>query len=223
MHLKSDHDNSIAAIRAFRPVKYLSLHSLRSIQNLHQMIEQHSPPLEGLIMGSSGLAHSQYPRLDVSGIFQLVTQCPNLEELHLQIKRTMDIQVEYETYKALGEFSNLHSLMLDLHFDARLKLAQQRERSPKNRVFYLTTLRGHSWSYDITSNIPVHQVRRRLGRGCGRYNKRNENRYLILKKTRSSISLKDLHCFSIIFGHKSLREVTSDLVGLSFPLEAGTT
>jgi hypothetical protein len=125
MHLKSDHDDSIAAIRAFPPLKYLCLHSLRSVENLHRIVEQHGPSLKGLIIEPSGLAHSQYPRLDVSDIVRLATYCPNLEELRLQIKRSMGSQAECELYKALGEFSDLYSLVLDLHFDARLEPARR--------------------------------------------------------------------------------------------------
>jgi hypothetical protein len=125
MHLKTDHDDSIAAIRAFRPLKYLCLHSLRSIENLHRIVEQHGQSLKGLIIAPSGLARSQYPRIDVSDIVQLATYCPNLEELRLQIKRSMGSQAECELYKALGKFSNLHSLVLDLHFDARLEPARR--------------------------------------------------------------------------------------------------
>jgi hypothetical protein len=125
MYLKSDHDDSIAAIRAFRPLKYLCLHSLRSVENLHRIVEQHGPSLKGLIVEPSGLAQSQYPRLDVSDIVQLATYCPNLKELRLQIKRSIASQAECELYKALREFSNLHSLVLDLHFDARLEPARR--------------------------------------------------------------------------------------------------
>lgn len=125
MYLKTDHDDSIAAIRAFRPLRYLCLHSLRRVDNLHLIVEQHGPSLKGLIVEPSGLAQSQYPRLDVSDIVQLATYCPNLKELRLQIKRSMASQAECELYKALGEFSNLHSLVLDLHFDARLEPARR--------------------------------------------------------------------------------------------------
>jgi hypothetical protein len=45
--------------------------------------------------------------------------CPNLEELRLPIRRPRGSGAEYEMYMALGEFVNLHSLLLDLHFDLR--------------------------------------------------------------------------------------------------------
>ncbi|KAJ5887247.1 hypothetical protein N7504_011294 [Penicillium tannophilum] len=97
MHLKSDHDDSIAAIIAFAPLRYLHIYGLRSVENLHRIIERHGPTLKGLIIEPSLVGPPRYPRFDVSGILQLAELCPNLEELRLQIK----------------------SLVLDLHFDVR--------------------------------------------------------------------------------------------------------
>jgi hypothetical protein len=57
---------------------------------------------------------------------------------------------------------------------------------------------------------------RRLGRGRGRYDERNESRWFILTKTRSYVSLRDLQCFSMISGHRCLREATGGLAGLVF-------
>lgn len=125
IHLKTDHGDSIAGIRAFRPLKYLCLHNLRSVENLHRIIEQHGQSLKGLIIEPSGLAHFEYPRLDVSDIVQLATDCPNLEELRVQIKRSMGSQTECELYKSLGKFPKLHSLVLDLHFDPRAEAIQR--------------------------------------------------------------------------------------------------
>lgn len=89
IHLKTDHGDSIAGIRAFRPLEYLCLHNLRSVESLHRIIEQHGQSLKGLIIEPSGLAHFEYPRLDVPDILQLATASPNLEELRVQIKRSM--------------------------------------------------------------------------------------------------------------------------------------
>ncbi|KAJ5547268.1 hypothetical protein N7494_004853 [Penicillium frequentans] len=119
MHLQSDHDDSIAAIIAFEPLNYLHIDGLRSAENLHRIVERHGPTLKGLIITPSTIGLSRYPRLDVFGIFQLAKLCPNLEELRLQIKRLMGSKEECELYKALGQFSTIHSLVLDLHFDAR--------------------------------------------------------------------------------------------------------
>ncbi|KAJ6103705.1 hypothetical protein N7486_003927 [Penicillium sp. IBT 16267x] len=121
-HLKSDHDDSIAAIRAFAPLKYLHIYGLRSVENLHRIIERHGPTLKGLILANPTVGRRQCLRLDVSGILQLAKLCPNLEELRLQIKRSMGSKEECELYKALGQFPTLHSLVLDLDFDARPRL-----------------------------------------------------------------------------------------------------
>ncbi|KAJ5802026.1 uncharacterized protein N7503_004476 [Penicillium pulvis] len=119
MHLQSDHDDSIAAIIAFAPLNYLYIYGLRSAENLHRIVERHGSTLKGLIIAPSTIGLPRYPRFDVLGILQLAKLCPNLEELRLQIKRSTGSKEECELYKALGQFLNLHSLVLDLHFDAR--------------------------------------------------------------------------------------------------------
>jgi hypothetical protein len=125
-HLKTDHDDSIFAIRAFPALKYLCLYNLRSAENLLRIVERHGPLLKGLIVEPSGLSHSEYPRLDVSLIIQLATYCPSLQELRLQIQRSMGSQAECELYRALGEFPSLHSLVLDLQIDARPEIPLKR-------------------------------------------------------------------------------------------------
>jgi hypothetical protein len=130
MHLKTDHDDSIAAIRAFPPLRYLCLHSLCSAGSLLRIVEQHGPSLKGLIVEPYGRALSEYPILDVSDIFQLAAHCPNLEELRLQIKKSMGSRAECELCNALGKLTNLHSLVLDLHFDARSEPALRHADTP---------------------------------------------------------------------------------------------
>lgn len=125
MHLKTDHDDLIAAIRAFPPLKYLCLHTLRTAESLLRIVERHGPSLKGLIVEPSSSAQSQYPRLDIPLLVQLAAYCPSLEELRLQIQRSAGSQAECDIYRALGEFSNLHSLVLDLRIDARPELPRQ--------------------------------------------------------------------------------------------------
>ncbi|KAJ6191607.1 hypothetical protein N7519_001628 [Penicillium mononematosum] len=125
--LNSDDDIGISAIRAFNPLVYLHLRGFRSTFSLNQIVQRHGPSLKGLIIvpcirdkgrteDDSGY---KYPELDAFGISQLAKSCPQLEELRLPIKRSMGSQEECEMYKAVGAFSNLHSLVLDLHFDPR--------------------------------------------------------------------------------------------------------
>ncbi|CAG8903541.1 unnamed protein product [Penicillium egyptiacum] len=125
--LNSDDDIGVSAIRAFNPLVYLHLRGFRSVSSLNQIIQRHGPTLKGLIImpcirdkgrteDDSGY---KYPELDAFGISQLAKSCPQLEELRLPIKRSMGSQEECEMYKAVGSFSNLHSLVLDLHFDPR--------------------------------------------------------------------------------------------------------
>ncbi|CAI7654291.1 unnamed protein product [Penicillium discolor] len=126
--VNADHNIGIAAIRTFNPLKYLHLCGIRSVSSLNEIIQHHGPSLKGLIVEPStgvrariGTRDSgyKYPELDAFGISHLAKSCPQLEELRLPIKRSMGSQDECDMYKALGNFSNLHSLVLDLHFDPR--------------------------------------------------------------------------------------------------------
>ncbi|KAJ6133581.1 hypothetical protein N7471_008796 [Penicillium samsonianum] len=126
--LSTDDNIGIAAIRAFNPLKYLYIRGLRSVSSLNQIMQRHGPSLKGLIIipctrrnGRTGELDSgyKYPELDAFDISQLAKSCPQLEELRLPIKRSMGSQEECEMYKAVGNFSNLYSLVLDLHFDHR--------------------------------------------------------------------------------------------------------
>mgnify|MGYP002717902626 FL=1 len=125
--LKSDDDIGVSAIRAFNPLVYLHLRGFRSAFSLNQIVQRHGPSLKGLIIvpciRDKGRTEEdsgyKYPELDAFGISQLAKSCPQLEELRLPIKRSIGGQEECEMYKAVGGFSNLHSLVLDLHFDPR--------------------------------------------------------------------------------------------------------
>lgn len=131
MRLKTDH------IRAFPPWKYLCLCKLRNAGKLLRIVEQHGSSLMGLIVEPSGRAQSEYPRLEVSDIVQLATCGPNVEELRLQIKRSMGSQAECELYKAPGKFTNFHSLVLDLDYDARPEPALRHvDTSDSTKDFY---------------------------------------------------------------------------------------
>lgn len=79
--------------------------------------------MKGLILVPNELF--DYPRLNPSELLEMATLCPNLEELRLPMKRSMGDQTECEMYKALGTFSNLQKLFLDLHFDCRPRVPHQ--------------------------------------------------------------------------------------------------
>lgn len=117
--LGTDVEDAIDSIRSFRPLKYLCLYSLCSVGNLHRIIDRHGQSLRGLTIEPSGETQFDYPRLAKSDIERLVAACPNLQELRIQIKRSQGSRAECDLYEALGKFSNLHSLMLDLNFDGR--------------------------------------------------------------------------------------------------------
>ncbi|KAJ5930871.1 hypothetical protein N7466_006364 [Penicillium verhagenii] len=113
--------DSTAGILAFRPLEYLSIKGLDSVENLNSIIQHHGPSLKGLALVPHDIIY-EYPRLHLSDLLEMAILCPNLEELRLQIKRSMGSQEECEMYKAFGTFPNLQILFLDLDFDARSRL-----------------------------------------------------------------------------------------------------
>lgn len=61
----------------------------------------------------------KYPILDSNEISCLAESCPKLEELRLQVRRSRGCPAECALYKAIGGFTKLHSLILDMHCDPR--------------------------------------------------------------------------------------------------------
>ncbi|KAJ5312674.1 hypothetical protein PENANT_c007G05730 [Penicillium antarcticum] len=130
----------VDAIRAFHPLEYLHLSGICSAPSLMQIIQRHGPSLKGLIIAPSiragyssldvdGGYKYDYPLLNLSDIHELAESCPNLEELRLQVQRTKNRVKECEIYKALGNLTNLHSLMLDLHLDPQPRLDDEYNHS----------------------------------------------------------------------------------------------
>ncbi|KAJ6118542.1 hypothetical protein N7471_013162 [Penicillium samsonianum] len=170
--LNSDDDIGVSAIRAFNPLVYLHLRGFRSAFSLNQIVQRHGPSLKGLIImpcirdkgrteDDSGY---KYPELDAFGIYQLAKSCPQLEELRLPIKRSMGSQEECEMYKAVGGFSNLHSLVLDLHFDPRPRPVdpmQEVEISVLQEIF-LNAAMDEKLALQIWHLISSNQASRRL-------------------------------------------------------------
>ncbi|KGO70309.1 hypothetical protein PITC_096760 [Penicillium italicum] len=171
--LSTDDDTGISAIRAFNPLKYLYLRGFRSVSSLNQIIQRHGPSLKGLIIvpctrpkNRTGKSDSgyKYPELDAFDISQLAKSCPQLEELRLPIKRSMGSQEECEMYKALGNFSTLYSLVLDLHFDPRSRPVyriEEVEISVLQEIFVNATM-NEKLALQIWHLISSKQASRRL-------------------------------------------------------------
>ncbi|KAF3385132.1 hypothetical protein F1880_001806 [Penicillium rolfsii] len=118
--IETDIEGCIAGIIAFHPLEYLHVRGLRNIEALDRIIQRHGPSLKGLALVPNKV--HQYPRLNTSKLLEIMSLCPHLEELRLQMKRSAGNQAECEMYKALGNFPNLQRLFLDLIFDARPKV-----------------------------------------------------------------------------------------------------
>jgi hypothetical protein len=139
LDINSDNEDAIAAIQAFNALKYLHISGIRAVSSHNHIIQHRGPTLKGLVIeackkfrmrtGKRDYGY-KYPEMDSGGIRQLAQFCPQLEELRLPIKRSLGNQSECEMYKAVGYFANLHSLVLDLHFDIRpLPLGRQRHET----------------------------------------------------------------------------------------------
>ncbi|KAJ5930564.1 hypothetical protein N7466_006057 [Penicillium verhagenii] len=130
----SDNYGAVAAITAFRPLKYLCLRSVRDVRSIKKIAEHHGPSLKGIIIEISLRERPRrrlhlprdsgfkYPKFAADDIRQLAQLCPNIEELRIPIKRSSGSQDECEIYKALGGFRNLRDLVIDLHYDSRLEI-----------------------------------------------------------------------------------------------------
>lgn len=132
--LYAHHPNSISAIKAFLPLKYLCLRGLRTISVVLDILGYHGQTLRGLSLGTTFWARSlgngrdtghKYPEFTAEDIPRLATFCPGLKELRLQIKRSQGSAEECAIYRSIGAFfPNLQSLILDLHFDPRSRPIQ---------------------------------------------------------------------------------------------------
>lgn len=127
LHIFRDESRAVEAIRSFRPLKDLRIRGIRSFDALHTILLHHGGSLRSLIIEPNGILYDAQDRadggykfpLDCHGIRELARLCPNITELHLQIKRSTGGTDEYDAYRALGEFAFLHTLFIDLQCDPR--------------------------------------------------------------------------------------------------------
>ncbi|RAK80943.1 uncharacterized protein BO72DRAFT_492924 [Aspergillus fijiensis CBS 313.89] len=122
-----DREEMIAAVRAFRPLKYLRLISLRSFSSLDRIVSHHGRALKGLSLEASYRQRQQpddeghkYPVNDGEQLRYLARLCPELEELHLPLLRTGGDARECDLYRAIGQWSHLRQVVLDLDCDPRV-------------------------------------------------------------------------------------------------------
>ncbi|KAL4902679.1 hypothetical protein BDW74DRAFT_180777 [Aspergillus multicolor] len=171
----ADIPDAITAIKAFEPLEHLCLRGLRSVSSLMDILEHHGPSLRGLILQLTLRARPRsdrdtgykYPELTTADITLVAKHCPSLEELRLQVKRSRGSREECETYKALGGFPALHSLVLDLPYDPREQPILQTSSSAQTDLHILRdvfanaamdeALAGRIWNLIASS-----QVSRRL-------------------------------------------------------------
>lgn len=127
-------ENLMSIFDCINPLKYIRIRELHRISFLHKILVRHGKSLQGLIVepafhaaiiaargDESGYV---YPAFDHVEINRLVESCPQLEELGIPIQRFKGDLDECRSYKALGKFPKLHSLILDLAYHPRKILAR---------------------------------------------------------------------------------------------------
>ncbi|KAE8329331.1 hypothetical protein BDV39DRAFT_191539 [Aspergillus sergii] len=118
----ADDEDMIAAVQAFNPLKYLWLRGLQRSESLHRILIQHGGSLRGLAIEPWDTNHQnsmlstryKYPLLDSHDVTELSGSCPNLQELRLPIKRRGGRLCECDIYNAIGQFPQLHTLVINL-------------------------------------------------------------------------------------------------------------
>ncbi|KAL3464663.1 hypothetical protein BJX64DRAFT_87886 [Aspergillus heterothallicus] len=139
----TDPGNTISALLAIPPLRYLAIRGLRDIHNLRLLLKWHGNTLQGLILEpdcppwscepiAQGPGGDLYPVLESSDIESIAQACPNLQEIRLQLRRHQGSSHECKTYRAFRHFQSLTSLILDLD-------CEPRER-PVNRDLHTTKI-----------------------------------------------------------------------------------
>ncbi|KAL2818170.1 hypothetical protein BDW59DRAFT_165618 [Aspergillus cavernicola] len=163
--LENDDSQAIAAIRAFRPLRYLHLSLIRSVSGLYNILLQHGKSLRGLAIEVSELNDGDflayaYPPLNSRGIRHLAQLCPGLEELRLPIKRSIGRPSECDKYRALGRFDSLRTLILDLDCGSRRYLADPEQQRCRKILQNFAT--DEALVTGIWKIITAHQATRKL-------------------------------------------------------------
>lgn len=87
--------------------------------------------------------------------------CPNIAELHLQIKRSTGGTDEYDAYRALGEFPFLHTLFIDLQCDPRQQALDVDEELPFEQIL-MNTATDEVLAIAIWDTIASHKIGEKL-------------------------------------------------------------
>lgn len=170
LHIFRDESRVVEAILSFRPLKDLRIQVLRSFDALRQVLIHHGGTLRSLIIEPTGTLFGaqdrgdggyKFPPLDCHGIRELARLCPNIAELHLQIKRSTGGTDEYDAYRALGEFPFLHTLFIDLQCDPRQQPLDVDEELPFEQIL-MNTATDEVLAIAIWDTIASHKIGEKL-------------------------------------------------------------
>ncbi|KAE8335848.1 hypothetical protein BDV24DRAFT_155685 [Aspergillus arachidicola] len=109
----AEDEDMIAAVQAFNPLKYLWLRGLQRSESLHRLAIE---PWDTNHQNSMLSTRYKYPLLDSHDVTELSGSCPNLQKLRLPIKRRGGRPRECDIYNAMGQFPQLHTLVINLGF-----------------------------------------------------------------------------------------------------------
>ncbi|KAJ5215450.1 uncharacterized protein N7498_001857 [Penicillium cinerascens] len=131
-YLEEDDPEMVELIQEFNPLRFLAVRGLRTYSALHRILIHHGDTLKGLIIPSTSDRRKspdtdigyKYPALNGQQIIEVTETCPNLKELLLPIKRIGGRPEECNVYRALGKFTQLHTLVLETIYDPRSKPEQ---------------------------------------------------------------------------------------------------
>lgn len=110
---------------AINPLKYLRVKCLHDKSAIETILAHHGESLQSFIIEpgrkvNSGDYHRYhaYPVLVPNNISDIAQKAPRIRELRLTIERSKGSSEECLLYEALGAFSHLQNLALDLHYKA---------------------------------------------------------------------------------------------------------
>ncbi|KAL3458261.1 hypothetical protein BJX64DRAFT_266865 [Aspergillus heterothallicus] len=136
-----DNPETLRTVLSFNPLQFLRLCGAREQSTIREILAVHGSTLRGLILetvqyGSGCNSFFNHHETSHSNISEIAELCPNLQELRIPITRTMGDRSECVKYRALGGFSQLRTLVIDLICDPKYSDPYESTPSMAGRIKY---------------------------------------------------------------------------------------